>query len=66
MKDKLGGAVWFVLYLSLCLLPLILAAGQRNPRGRSFLVELSIAFGFVGLSMLALQFTLVARFKIAK
>jgi DMSO/TMAO reductase YedYZ heme-binding membrane subunit len=44
--------------------PLVLAVGQPNPPGRSFLVELSIAFGFVGLSMLALQFALVARFKV--
>lgn len=64
MKDTLAGLVWFVLYLSLCLVPLVLAVGQPNPPGRSFLVELSIAFGFVGLSMLALQFALVARFKV--
>jgi predicted ferric reductase len=36
--------------------------GSQAPR-RPFLVELSVALGFVGLSMLGLQFALVARFR---
>ena len=31
--------------------------------GRGFLVNLSVALGFVGLAMMGLQFALVARFK---
>ena len=46
-----------------CLAPLLLAIGQNRPPGRPFLVEFSIGLGFVGLSMLALQFALIARFK---
>jgi len=63
MKSPLSGLVWVLLYLFFCLAPLVLAIGQPNPPGRPFLVEFSVALGFVGLSILALQFALVARFK---
>lgn len=64
MKNALSGLVWLLLYLLFCLAPLALAIGQHNPPGRPFLVEFSVALGFVGLSILALQFALVARFKV--
>jgi predicted ferric reductase len=64
MKNVLSGLVWVVLYLIFCLAPLVLAVGQKNPPGRPFLVEISVALGFVGLSILALQFALIARFKV--
>ena len=63
MKNALSGLAWVVLYLLLCLAPLVLAVGQDRPPGRSFLVEFSVALGFVGLSILTLQFALIARFK---
>ena len=63
MRNTLSGLVWVLLYLLFCLAPLLLAIGQNRPPGRSFLVEFSIALGFVGLSILALQFALIARFK---
>jgi predicted ferric reductase len=63
MKNTLSGLAWVVLYLLLCLAPLVLAVGQDRPPGRSFLVEFSVALGFVGLSILTLQFALIARFK---
>ena len=64
MKNALSGVVWVFVYLFFCLLPLALAIGQPNPAGRPFLVEFSVALGFVGLSILALQFALIARFKV--
>ena len=64
MKNTLSGLGWVVLYLLFCLVPLVLAAGQSRPPGRPFLVEFSVALGFVGLSILALQFALIARFKV--
>ena len=64
MKNALSGLVWLLLYLLFCLAPLALMIGQPNPPGRPFLVEFSVALGFVGLSILALQFALVARFKV--
>jgi predicted ferric reductase len=63
MRNTLSGLVWVLLYLLFCLAPLLLAIGQNTPPGRPFLVEFSIALGFVGLSILALQFALIARFK---
>ena len=64
MKNVLSGLVWVILYLFFCLAPLVLALGQNRPPGRPFLVEFSVALGFVGLSILALQFALIARFKV--
>ena len=63
MKNTLSGLAWVALYLAFCLVPLALAAGQHRPPGRPFLVELAVALGLVGLSMLVLQFALIARFK---
>ena len=64
MKNTLSGLTWVLLYLLFCLAPLLLAVGQGGPPGRPFLVEFSVALGFVGLSVLALQFALIARFKV--
>jgi predicted ferric reductase len=64
MRNTLSGLAWVVLYLFFCLAPLELVLGQSRPPGRSFLVVFSVALGFVGLSILALQFALIARFKI--
>jgi predicted ferric reductase len=63
VKNTLSGLAWVLLYLFFCLVPLALAVGQDRPPGRPFLVEFSVALGFVGLSILALQFALIARFK---
>ncbi len=63
MRNALSGVGWVVLYLLFCLAPLLLVVGQNRQPGRSFLVEFSVALGFVGLSILALQFVLIARFK---
>jgi len=63
MKLSLAGALWIALYLAFGLTPLLIVALAHPPRGRPFLVELSVALGFVGLSMMCLQFALIARFK---
>jgi predicted ferric reductase len=64
MKNTLSGLAWVILYLFFCLAPVVLILGQSRPPGRPFLVVFSVALGFVGLSILALQFALIARFKI--
>ena len=64
MKNVLNGLALVILYLFFCLAPLVLALGQNKAPGRPFLVEFSVALGFVGLSILALQFALIARFKV--
>jgi predicted ferric reductase len=63
MRNVLSGLAWVLLYLAFCLVPLVLVLGQNRPAGRPFLVEFSVALGFVGLSILALQFALIGRFK---
>jgi predicted ferric reductase len=64
VRNLVSGLVWIFLYLLFCLAPLALVIGQPNPPGRGFLVEFSVALGFVGLSILALQFALIARFQV--
>ena len=50
-------------YVAVCLSPLAMVSlGSHAPR-RPFLVELSVALGYVGLAMMVLQFTLVSRIK---
>ncbi len=55
-----------VVYLALTLAPLlILLVGQRPP-GRALYRDFSVALGFAGLAMMALQFALTARFRFLK
>jgi predicted ferric reductase len=54
-------AAWLLLHLLVALAPLGLSLAQPRP-GRGFLVEFSVALGFVALSVLGLQFALAARF----
>ena len=63
MKTAVGAITWVTLYLVLCLLPLVIVLTGHTPSSRPFLVEFSVALGFVGLAMMCLQFALVARYK---
>jgi predicted ferric reductase len=59
----LAGLALIAAYVAVCLAPLaIVSIGSHAPR-RPFLVELSVALGYVGLSMMVLQFTLASRIK---
>jgi predicted ferric reductase len=58
----LRGILWVQVYLLVSVAPLVFALLGDTPPGRDFLTELSVALGFVGLSMLGLQFVLTARF----
>lgn len=55
--------MWLLLYAALALAPaaLVLLTADKPPR--PFWTEFSVALGFVGLAMMALQFVLTARFK---
>lgn len=60
------GAVWFVVYLFLILFPLVVAAvADPIEVPRPFLVEVGVALGAVGLSIMAFQFALVSRTRAA-
>jgi predicted ferric reductase len=62
MNLLLRAVAWSGLYVFLVLLPL-LAALWSSPRGGGFLHELGVAAGYVALSMLALEFALIARLR---
>ncbi|MBN1145985.1 MAG: ferric reductase-like transmembrane domain-containing protein [Anaerolineales bacterium] len=57
------GILWIVIYLFLTLSPLLILLISPRPQGREFWREFSVALGFAGLAMMALQFVLTARFK---
>lgn len=55
-------AFWIAVYLAIALLPLfVLLLYHPASAGRGFWTEFSVALGFVGLAMLALQFAITAR-----
>jgi predicted ferric reductase len=63
-RSVAGSAVlWLGVYLALVLTPLLaLLIGERPP-GLGFRPDLAVALGFAGLSMMAVQFLLTARFR---
>jgi predicted ferric reductase len=63
VKNTLSGIGRVVLYVFFAVAPLAIVELANPPHGRPFLVEFSVALGFVGLVMMGLQFALVARFK---
>lgn len=54
-------AFWIGVYLVITLLPLLILLFYAPPEGRGFWTEFSVALGFIGLAMMALQFALTAR-----
>lgn len=64
MRTNVQGSILFSFYRFLVLLPLIVAIVFRGSSGgRGFIFSLAIAFGFVGLAIVAFEFVLVARLK---
>lgn len=64
MRSPLAvGVFWIGAYILIILLPLlILLLYPPTPNeGRGFWIELSVALGFIGLAMMAMQFALTAR-----
>lgn len=60
MNDGVRASLWVLVYLVVALAPLPLGLIQLDG-SRGFVINLSVALGFVGLSMLGLQFVLAAR-----
>lgn len=52
---------WIGLYLVITLLPLFVLLLYEAPAPNTFWIDFSVALGFIGLAMLALQFALTAR-----
>lgn len=63
MNRAISGVFWIGLYLLVVLVPVFLMLVPPVPSGRSFWLEFSVALGFVGLTQLAVQFILIARFR---
>ncbi len=54
---------WLLVYLLLALVPMLIAIAGIMPESRGFIMELGVAFGFIGLGMLGAQFLFSGRFK---
>jgi predicted ferric reductase len=65
-KYVLQGALWILIYFLFVSAPLWILIAGDVPEGREFWRELSVALGFAGLAMMAIQFALTARFKVIK
>lgn len=63
MSGAIAGFFWISLYLLVVQVPILLMLVPPVPSGRGFWLELSVALGFVGLTQIAVQFVLIARFK---
>ena len=61
--SHLRGAVWIVTYLLFVLAPLFALLLGSHPPARGLWTEFSVAIGYSGLAMMALQFGLTARFR---
>jgi predicted ferric reductase len=65
-KYVIQGIFWISFYILLISAPLLILITGDVPEGREFWREFSVALGFAGLAMMALQFVLTARFKVIK
>jgi predicted ferric reductase len=63
LNKTITGFFWIVLFLMVVLLPVGILLLSPVPSGRYFWLEFSIALGFFGLTQIAVQFVLIARFK---
>ena len=60
------GIIWYGLYLFLILLPLGMAIVSNPARtGQPLLVEIAVGAGFVGFSLMSLEFALISRIEAA-
>jgi predicted ferric reductase len=63
MNRTISGVFWIALYLVVVGAPVWLMLIPPVPSGRGFWLELSVGLGFAGLTQIAIQFVLIARFK---
>lgn len=63
MRPFLYGTLWILIYLIIIVAPLFVLMIGPIPPGRGFWREFSVGIGFVGLSMMGLQFFLTGRFR---
>ncbi len=63
MNLVVRGALWIGVFLGVTLAPLVFAVIGVSGPGRGFWTEFSAALGFIALSLMGLEFALVARFR---
>jgi predicted ferric reductase len=63
LNSTIAGVFWIGLYLVIVTSPVLLMLFPPVPSGRDFWLEFSVALGFVGLTQIAVQFILIARFR---
>jgi predicted ferric reductase len=63
LHRTITGFFWVVLLLMVLVVPVGFMLFSPLPSGRNFWLEFSIAAGFFGLTQIAVQFVLIARFK---
>ncbi|MDO3377218.1 ferredoxin reductase family protein [Geoalkalibacter halelectricus] len=63
VNRMISGFFWIALFLAVVLLPVCLLLVAPTPSGRPFWLEFSLALGFFGMTQIAVQFVLIARFK---
>jgi predicted ferric reductase len=61
MKSSAKAIFWIAIYLFMILAPLVLILVGPRPAGREFWREFAVALGFIGLSLMGLQFIPTAR-----
>jgi predicted ferric reductase len=63
MTPVVRGIAWLGVFIGICLAPLAFALMSTNQPGQGFWTDFSVALGFVGLSLMGIEFALVARIK---
>src|SRR5262245_62262682 len=63
MTSVVRGISWVGILIGICVAPLVFALMSTNRAGQGFWTDFSIALGFVGLSLMGIEFALVARVK---
>jgi predicted ferric reductase len=63
MTPVVRGIGWLGVFIGICVAPLVFALMSTNQPGQGFWTDFSVALGFVGLSLMGIEFALVARVK---
>ena len=61
MTSVVRGIAWLGIFIGICVAPLVFALMSTNQPGQGFWTDFSVALGFVGLSLMGIEFALVAR-----
>jgi predicted ferric reductase len=61
MRSVVRGIAWLGVFVGICVAPLLFALMSTDRPGQGFWTDLSVALGFVGLTLMGIEFALVAR-----